>query len=239
MVQNFLKKDDPAPTAQEGVTGDGFATNGGHFIETESMTELHTPGADEKTQDAAPRYGINLRLGASLLADYEALGNDLEQATEMAADYQRQLAGKSNELAHLAQVFERTQIHLKTLEAGIEELRTERHRLASEVVRTIALERKLVIATEDNRQLRSTLSALQRHQRATAEQQALKDQRCDERIAELSLEAQTLAKLLEAARLAAAEAKAEPNAPEPKARVAARPPAVDRDTIDINYSDLL
>ncbi len=202
------------------------------------MTEQHTPGAGTGALASAPQQpaSINPRLGATLHADYEALENDLAQATEMASDYQCQLAGKSNELAHLAQVFERTQAHLKTLEAGIEELRVERHRLANEVVRTIALERKLALVTEDNRQLRATLTALQRHHAAAAEQQALRDQRRDEQIAELALEAQTLAKLLEAARRAGTAAS--PKA-EFKAAPATRHPAVERDTIDINYCDLI
>jgi hypothetical protein len=46
-------------------------------------------------------------LSANLRADYEAVQNDLEQATELAAEFQRQLAGKSNEVAELKQLLRR------------------------------------------------------------------------------------------------------------------------------------
>lgn len=79
-------------------------------------------------------------LGASLRADYEALQNDLEQATELAADFQRQLAGKSNEVAHFKGLVERMQIDLTRLDTHLQELRQERHRLANEAMRAAAMD---------------------------------------------------------------------------------------------------
>ena len=82
-------------------------------------------------------------LTAKLRADYEALQNDVQQARELAADFQRQLAGKSNEFAALKRVFQETRSHLERLEVGIRELREERHRLASEAMRAAALDSQL------------------------------------------------------------------------------------------------
>ena len=79
-------------------------------------------------------------LTASLRADYLALHNDVEQAQELAADFQRQLAGKSNEVAHFKALLEKTTQDLGRMETHVAELRAERHRLANEVM--IAAERR-------------------------------------------------------------------------------------------------
>lgn len=102
--------------------------------------------------DAAPL--TNRGLSANLLADYEALQNDVRQARELAGDFQRQLAGKSNEVAGLKQVFDKTTRDLSHLEVGIRELREERHRLANEAMRAIALEHRMGRLTAERDQLR-------------------------------------------------------------------------------------
>src|SRR5688500_7910196 len=81
---------------------------------------------------------MNPNLSANLHADYEALQNDMQQAKDLAADFQQQLAGKSNEFAQLKQLFEKTAADLAHLQAGIVELRAERHRLANESMRATA-----------------------------------------------------------------------------------------------------
>jgi chromosome segregation ATPase len=93
-------------------------------------------------------------LSSVIAADLEALRNDVECAQEMAAVYQRQLAGKSNELADLKQIFERTQNDLAALQKSIADLREERHRLANEAMRGMAFERKLEQAVEERDALR-------------------------------------------------------------------------------------
>lgn len=75
-------------------------------------------------------------LTATLRADYAALQNDLEQAQELAADFQRQLAGKSNEVAHFKALLEKTQQDLIRMEGHVGELRQERHRLANQAMQT-------------------------------------------------------------------------------------------------------
>ena len=88
----------------------------------------------------------NPNLTATLRAEYEALLHDLEQAHALCAEFQRQLAGKSDEVAEFKQLFEKTQADLDRLQAGITELREERHRLANEAMRVAALARKLADA---------------------------------------------------------------------------------------------
>src|SRR5262245_39004255 len=105
---------------------------------------------------AAPKT----QLGANLCADYEALKNDLDQAKELAGDFQRQLAGKSNEVAHFKVLLERAQTDFKRLEGHIEELRRERHRLANEVMRGTALEMKVNQKNQEIDRLREQVDTL-------------------------------------------------------------------------------
>lgn len=99
-------------------------------------------------------------LGASLRADYDALKNDLEQAQELAADFQRQLAGKSNEVAHFKVLLEQMQKDFARLQGHIDELRQERHRLANEVMRVTALDAQLHRKNEELDRLRDQLETL-------------------------------------------------------------------------------
>jgi hypothetical protein len=99
--------------------------------------------APADTQPNPPPGGqTNPKLTATLAADYEAVRNDLEQAQEVAADYQRMLASKSNDYAHLRTVLERAQHDLSVLQLAIVELRAERHRLANEVQGLYCVEHK-------------------------------------------------------------------------------------------------
>src|SRR5688500_8403202 len=102
------------------------------------------PRPEAKVPSSAPPVVPDpTQLGRSVSADFEAIRNDMEQARELAAEYQRALAGKSNELAAMNQLFEKTRLHLIQLELSIKNLREERHRLANEAMRAVALEQKL------------------------------------------------------------------------------------------------
>ena len=109
----------------------------------------------ESAQSPAPL--TNPSLSATLRAEYEALQNDVEQAHELAAEFQRQLAGKSNEVAEFKQLFAKTQKDLVRLQASITELREERHRLANEAMRATAFERKLTEMTAERNRLLADL----------------------------------------------------------------------------------
>lgn len=104
-----------------------------------------------------PRPGTpayrNPHLTAALNAEGEALRNDLEQARELAAEYQRQLASKTNDFGALHQLFQKTMEDFAQLQASVKELREERHRLANEAMKGVAFERQLRNVTEERNRL--------------------------------------------------------------------------------------
>src|SRR5580704_15645273 len=110
------------------------------------------------------------------------------QAQELAADFQRQLAGKSNEHAQLKQIFEKTLADLAHLQAGIVELREERHRLANEAMRATAFQAKLARVTAERDHLLSDMEVIRQGLAKKADEMtfALRDR--DRRIAELVIE---------------------------------------------------
>jgi chromosome segregation ATPase len=128
---------------------------------------MQTQNQCDQAEAAEERPLTNPSLTANLRGDYEALKNDVEQAKVLAADFQQQLAGKSNEVAHLKQVFEKTSRDLANLQAGITALREERHRLANEAMRAVALEHRLKKAEAEILRLKAEAekSSLREHAR--------------------------------------------------------------------------
>jgi chromosome segregation ATPase len=147
----------------------------------------------------SPRL-VNPNLSASLIADQAALENDLVQAQELAADFQRQLAGKTNEYAQLKQIFARTQANLAHLEQGIMELRAERHRLANEAMRAVALELKVTSLTAERDRLRADLEAVRHALVKKVDELTVQLWQRDRRIAELVFESVKMRKSLEESR---------------------------------------
>jgi chromosome segregation ATPase len=143
---------------------------------------------------------VNPKLSGTLRADYEALKNDMQQAQELASDFQRQLAGKSNDYAQLKQVFEKTLADLAHLQAGIEELRNERHRLANEAMRATAYQIKLNNVTGERDRLRVDLEFVREalSKSAGEMERALRER--DAQIAALVIENVTLKEALAEAR---------------------------------------
>lgn len=186
---------------------------------------------------------MNPKLSANLRADYEALQNDMQQAQEMAADFQRQLAGKSNEFAQLKQILEKTQKDLAHLQAGITELRAERHRLANDAMRAVALDVKLGKAGAERDQLRIELELLRKTMAKSGEdsERALRER--DAMIATLVIEAETLKQALIAAQREGRRADDWKTHPaETRSQAAAREsapprnqPGANDDFIDISY----
>ena len=88
-------------------------------------------------------------LTGKLTAEYKALQNDLLQARNLATDYQSKLNDKSNDFAALKLTLDRTLADLEKLQGYILALREERHRLANEVMRNVALEAKVNMLTEE------------------------------------------------------------------------------------------
>ena len=131
---------------------------------------------------------VDPRLSATILSDYEALQNDLQQANELAADFQRQLAGKSNDFALLKQVFEKTREDLGHLHAGIAALRAERHRLANEAMKAEAYKLKLASVTGERSRLRVDLEVIRSALAALKEEMSRCVLQRDRQIADLTVE---------------------------------------------------
>ena len=129
-----------------------------------------SPAPPEATADpgaVSAKPMTNPTLSASLRADYEALQNDVQQARELANEFQRQLAGKSNEFAELKRLFEKTRNDLVRLEANITEIREERHRLANKAMEAIAFERRITERDAEIAKLKEEIDSL-KHQLAKA-----------------------------------------------------------------------
>ena len=99
-------------------------------------------------------------LTGNLTAEYDALQNDLVQARALAADYQNQLSDKTNDLAQLKFTLERTLANLAKLQEFIVALRQERHRLANQAMRAVALEVKLAAKEEEVKYLRDKFAKM-------------------------------------------------------------------------------
>jgi len=164
-----------------------------------SPSEQPAGSVAPEAASSAPKL-VNPNLTGSLAADHAALKNDLVQAQELAADFQRQLAGKSNEHAQLKQILEKTEKDLAHFQAGIEELRAERHRLANEAMRAIAFQAKLTQVTSERDRLRIDLEVVRHALAVKGEELEGKLRDRDRRIAELVVEMVGLRQALEEAR---------------------------------------
>ena len=131
-------------------------------------------------------------LSVALRSDYEALYNDVHQANALAADFQRQEAGKSNEIAVLKKVFENAQADLARLCASIADLRQERHALANEAMRAMALERRLSDVAGERDRFRAEVEAMRKGLAGTAEEMARRKRESDAQIARMAVELDAL-----------------------------------------------
>lgn len=99
-------------------------------------------------------------LGGRLAAECEALRNDVEQARELAADFQGQLADKANEVAQVKAVLERSQQHVNRLDGHVQQLRRERHELANQAMNAEAMALQLAKRQAEVSELRALLETL-------------------------------------------------------------------------------
>ncbi len=168
------------------------------------MISPHEFSADTLPPDRAPApesasSRTNPALTANLSAECEALRNDLDQARELASDFQSQLAGKSNEFATMKQVFEKTLQDLTQLQTSIAELRQERHQLANDAMRAVAFQHKLTGVTAERDRLQAEAEPLRQALAAKTKDAARQIETRDARIAQLVAEADNLADALAAA----------------------------------------
>ena len=155
-------------------------------------SNCQTPPAVEGKVEHPAAPLTNPNLSSNLRSEYEALLNDVEQANELAAALQRQLSGKSNEVAEFKQLFEKTQKDLGHLQTSITELRQERHRLANEAMRAVAFERKLADMTAERDRLKTELDIMRQGLTSSAEDSERRLRERDLQITRLSLEMDTL-----------------------------------------------
>lgn len=186
-----------------------------------NMTATRTISATpEHTQPSAPL--TNPSLSATLRAEYDALQNDVQQAHELAAEFQRQLAGKSNEVAEFKHLFEKTKTDLGRLQASITELREERHRLANEAMRATAFERKLADVTADRNRLQNELEFAKQSASTGGSESERRLIERDRQIAQLSLQLTELRK----------------TTPSPLAPAPVHPPRGKDDSVKVVLSDM-
>lgn len=161
------------------------------------QTQHRCSNAEPRPEPEREQALTNPRLSSNLRGDYAALQNDFEQARMLAADFKGQLAGKTNEMAHLKQIFEKTALDLAHLQEGITALREERHRLANEAMRAVALELRLKRADAETARLL-----------AEAEKAARREHERESQIAQLGAEVERLSQQLAAARASEPAARA-------------------------------
>ncbi len=100
-------------------------------------------------EEPASKSPARPSLGILLQAETAALRNDLDQATQLAAEYQRRLSSKNNDFAGLKMALEKALADLDAMQSSIGVLRAERHQFANDAMRAVALELRVQkIATE-------------------------------------------------------------------------------------------
>jgi len=128
----------------------------------------------------------------TLLGDYEALHAAVPQGDALTMDFRQHGAGRSDELAVLQQVFANAQHDLVQLHRNIAELRQERHQLANQAMRAMALDRKLAEVTAERDRLRAEGQAMRDGLMASAAEAAKRKRETDAQIARMALELDTL-----------------------------------------------
>jgi predicted nucleic acid-binding Zn-ribbon protein len=127
----------------------------------ESIVCLHpetsAPPSARFAPKAAPAQPVSL--GRVAAAELEALRNDMEEARTLAAEYQRELAGKTNDYALLKQVFDKTREHIVSLTTTVTKLREERHAMANDAMKVVALERKVAQLTAERDHYKSMVES--------------------------------------------------------------------------------
>ena len=98
-------------------------------------------------------------MGAAVQEGSEVVQDDLRQAKDVTLVLEEELAGKSKEVLHLKFLLERTKAHFGHLQDSVAALRTERHKLANDAMRAMGLDKMLARMTEDRDRLKKELGA--------------------------------------------------------------------------------
>ena len=114
--------------------------------------------ANPQSTHTPPTPGSNpATLGPAVASNVETLKADLEEARQLAASYQAEIAGKDTQLARMTELSEMTRTHLIQLQLSVTNLRDERHRLANRAMEADALERKLTMVTIERDRLKEDM----------------------------------------------------------------------------------
>ena len=106
---------------------------------------------------------VDPRITKSLGADFEALKNDLQQATDFAVELQGELSMNKNDAAHFKQLFQKTSEDLARMNESILALRRERHEFANEVMIARGQLAKLQLVAEERDRALATVQERDTH----------------------------------------------------------------------------
>ena len=122
-------------------------------------------------------------------ADYDALRNDLEQASQLAADFQHELAGKSNESAELKRELQKTRNEFAILQSALGEMRRKNDRL---IQQGTPAERKFVDIVAERDRLRLEVEALRQGLASSADEMIRNAREKEARIVQLEVAVESL-----------------------------------------------
>lgn len=140
-------------------------------------------------------------------ANYAALHNDLQKANQLAAEFQREMEGKSHETTTAKRELQKTQNELVIMQSAIAEMRRKNDRL---IQQGTPAERKFLDVVGERDRLRVELEALRQGLAASAEEVVRQRRESDAQIARLNVAIDALKHQLAAALRA-------PGAPRPAA----------------------
>ena len=143
------------------------------------------PEEESRAGGAAP---ADRNLSAALREDGDAIQDDLRQANELAANLAAQLAGKSKEMLHLKFLLDQTKARFGHMQDSVVAMRAERHKLAKDAMRAQGLEILLTRVTAERDRLKNELDGILDGLATEHAQKALRFDKRDHHIAELTFE---------------------------------------------------
>ena len=146
------------------------------------------PEQIEREPSAPAAAPLNPNLSAALRENYDTVQEDLLQAKEVAENLEMQLAGKSRQMLHLKFLLDQTKSHLGHMQDSVVAMRAERHKLANEAMRAMGLDFMLARVTAERDRLKNELEGILEGLATDNAQKALRFDKRDHHIAELTFE---------------------------------------------------
>ena len=145
---------------------------------------------------------------------YEVLQEDLLKANQLTANLEAELAGKSKEVLHLKFLFEQTKAHMGHMQDSIAAMRKERHKLANDAMRAMGLDIMVARLKAERDRLQNELNGVLEGLANENTQKALRFDKRDHQIAELTFEVMNLRQ--EVADLRRVNPRSAPASPPPR-----------------------